>query len=585
MPKLLNGSADSNFEKPRRNIRAVRIQVLVNCILMSGVVLGLCFYTSGMFYDSVAAGLGLSSSEMSLTTSFYLVALALGTMILPRLIEKVPYRYLFQIGAAVSVVSTLLMSFCFGRGFLYTLSFVQGLGCSLIGLVPVTTILNNWFYKRNDWFTALALAFPALVASFCGPLFSGVISALGWRMSYVLMAVLIAAFLAWGFMDPIMLTPEEGGYKPYGIRDLTIEEETVHKSAKTSLMVMILIAVCGAILIALPLHFGGYASSMQLGLIIAGRMLSWAMIGNIIFKLAGGLISEKFGIYRTTAGLALIAFIASLGFAIAIYHYNNFALYTFSFLFGAVYAISELSLPLLVRQRFGRLRFLTVYSMVHACSLIVSALSVYLIGVLVDAAGTYLWCWIAAAVLLVLIEVLLFWASGGMKPLEPVASHEKKTVRKNESAVSAADDRAYEVSDEGPSSYESPSFYYGKKQEEARQNSENTADESSPAVISEVPKTFNASASSLKEDTPYSFDLTDHSQKSAGSESSESEIETSDEVARKADPAQPSGGVKISVTDAEAKNPMPEFGTKQKTDPQPALKDQKPEKTDTEKES
>lgn len=587
MLKLTSGPANPEMGsgRPKKNIRFARMQVLVNCICMSCVALGLCFYTSGMFYDSVSAGLGLTASEMSLTTTLYLIALAIGTIILPKLIDRVAYRYLFQIGAVLAVAATLMMSFSFSRVFLYVLCFLQGLGCSMIGLVPVTTILNNWFYRSNDWYTALVLAFPALAASLFGPMFSGVISALGWRMSYVLLAVLAAVFLAWGFVDPVSLTPEEEGLKPFGVKDLEPEPAQSRQSAVNSLIVMVLIALCGACLIGLPLHYSGFMSSIGFDLIIAGRMLAWTMIGNIIFKIGGGLISDKFGVYKTTAGLCLFALIASIGMAVAVYNHNAGALYVLSFLFGSSYAISELSLPLLVKQRFGRLRYMTIYSIVHACSLIMTGLSIYLIGVIVDASHTYLWVWVIAGILIVLIEVLLFWATGGMKPLD---SHEnllhKEEVKSQARKQDHSSDQAYEVepvSADEPTAYESPSFYYDKKRGQTQNNAD--ASGKTGSDNSNVSRSFNASASSIDEEPPYSFAVNTDKDKPAAQEQTSSTADSAAQTAadqsekKEAAPVEKKDhpGLTISVSDKEPDKPKADFATPAK---KPAGSDQeKPE--------
>lgn len=474
MPKqITEGSLQDRMPK---NVRTARIQILVNCALMASTVLGLCFYTSGIFTDSVAAGLNLSAAEASLSMTFFLVFLALGSLILPKIMDRIAYHLLFQAGAVLTAASTLLMAFAFGKGWLYFLTSLQGLGCSLIGLVPITTILNNWFYRRNDWITALVLAAPALTASICGPLFSASISALGWRLAYVLMAVVIVLFLAYGFMVPFTLSPEERGMKPSGIRELEAEEKVSQKSAITSLMILILIALCGAALIAVPQHFSGYAASIGTTLILAGRMLSFAMIGNIVFKLIGGIVSERTGIYTTTAGFSLIAFIASLGFLVCIYHHNDWSLLIFSFLYGSAYALAELALPLLVKRRFGRLRYMSVYSLVHGCSLLMTALAIYLVGVIYDATGSYLWVWIIACILEAAVIALIFWATDSFSRFDRIPKSSsgafRKSAKKESAAGSASDQRQpadyvqYPVQTEtGPSENESPSFYHAKEAE------------------------------------------------------------------------------------------------------------------------
>lgn len=476
---------------PKKAGRMTYIRVLTITGCMAAVSVGLCFYVSGLMSASISENLGLLPGQTVTMASFFLAALGLGSMIMPALMNRIPFHLLYLAGAILAAGSTLLLSLGMNAGYLYCFSFLQGAGAACIGLVPAVAVINNWFYKRNTWFLSLVLACPALAAAIFAPVFGFCVNAFGWRMSYILLAIVMLLLLAYGLVSPITLEPEGMGASPYGIKTLEpVKREKPDKSPASYLAVLVVIALSGAALIAIPQHFSQFASSLGAPVESAAAMLTALMLGNLVFKLAGGLICEKRGIFSASAILSLAAVIGSAGLLAAIYSYSQGAVLFFCFLFGAVYSLAELTVPLLCRQRFGRFRYLSVYGFLYGLMAWMSALSIWLTGRIVDGTSSYLWIWIISLILELLILGLVWWAMGGFsKENNPnfILEKKKKEEKKQEEARKNQQNLRASYFKEPPA-----------EKEAAAQEPSFEKEERQPAVFSAVSET-------IRDESPYSF--------------------------------------------------------------------------------
>lgn len=115
-------------------------------------------------------------------------------------------------------------------------------------------------------------------------------------------------------------------------------------------------------------------------------MLSAVMIGNITFKLLIGFISDYIGAVKSTViiiginAVSIVMLLASTQPTIAIIS---------SFIFGSVFAIPSVLLPLLTTDFFGRERYVRIYPVISFFAGIGGALSMSVVGYVYDFTGSY----------------------------------------------------------------------------------------------------------------------------------------------------------------------------------------------------
>lgn len=382
------------------------IKVACSACLMVAASMGLCFYCAGVFYQPVAEGLSISIGQASACTTIMLICMALTTVFVPYLLRKVKLETLLWIGTILAAGSVLCISFCFNQYFMYFFSIPMGIGAAMIGMVPATTMINNWFEKKKSWTTSIVLAASAFSAAIFSPMMSAAVSALGWRMGLVIQAVLILILMGPALYWRCSLHPAAVGHVPYGQEEVSHERQ---KTPKAILVSFALIAVFSAALIGLPMHFSTLATSMGQNTLAGAVALSWCMIGNFVFKLLGGFLSDKLKPVLSSGILDVIALGATAGILISILTSSAGGLVILAFFFGSVFALNELSLPLLVSNRMHRKYYATVYALLNFVSTLTTALAIMTVGFIYDRTANYIWIYVIAVVEEVIIALLIWY--------------------------------------------------------------------------------------------------------------------------------------------------------------------------------
>lgn len=395
-------------------------KVIASACFMVGASIGLCFYCAGVFYDPIAQGLNISLGQVSLSTSFMLGFMALTTLAVPRILKMIQlYNVLFA-GTILSACSVLGIAFSLNTYFLYFCSCLLGCGTALIGMVPATTMINNWFEKGKSWTTSVVLAGSALSAAIFSPIMSAVITTYGWRLGVVIQAVLIVALMSPSIYWHLPLHPAAAGQVPYGTDDTPTERP------KTSYLVLIcfaLIAILSASLIGLPLHFSSIAASLSLSALTGAVAISWAMIGNLLFKLLGGWLSGRLKPILATGLLDIVVLIATIGLLIATLNNAGSTLFILAFFYGSAFALNELSLPLLVSNRVSRRRFSNIYAILSFLSTLTTAIAISAIGFMYDSLQSYNWIY-GIAIGEEVVILLLIWYLVHNERIEDLVSDE-----------------------------------------------------------------------------------------------------------------------------------------------------------------
>jgi MFS family permease len=131
---------------------------------------------------------------------------------------------LLALGLALSGKGTALWHFYVSFGVLF------GAGLCLIGAVPFTTVLRNWFERRRG--LAFSLLFLGAGSAFaCYPGIALLIDSVNWRNTFVIEAIIVA-----GFMLPLIITlvryhPREKGLISDGVLDAQGTSPSTRKRA------------------------------------------------------------------------------------------------------------------------------------------------------------------------------------------------------------------------------------------------------------------------------------------------------------------------------------------------------------------
>ncbi len=382
---------NKRVEQPNRS-RKHWIIVLICCGLAMSVM-GLPVNAGGVFFTPVAESLGVLRGAFSIQSTLTLIWGAIMSLFAPALIRRYRLKPVLTAGILLASLSNMLMGFAQSLPLFYILGSLRGIGSGLIAIVPLTMIINEWFDKHHGLVTSLILSFTGIAGAVFSPVFTYLIGAIGWEYSYIVMGVfmLIGSFPA--IVYPFSLNPRDEGLLPYGYNEKKEEKNQEklsmnepEKVERSLLFFIVVLAVLLTMITGIPQHFPGYAETINHSLSVGSVMLSVAMLGNIVFKVLFGLLSDRLGATKTTVFMILLNI---LSIALLLTVSSVPILILSSFLFGTIYALPAVGITLITREYFGIRKFNKIYPIISFATAVGGALSISLVGYVYDFMGSY----------------------------------------------------------------------------------------------------------------------------------------------------------------------------------------------------
>jgi predicted MFS family arabinose efflux permease len=181
--------------------------------LAANLAIGLSFGTFGVLIKPVAEEFGASRGMASFGIAIVLLLMGIAGPAL-----GVAFRH-FRI-RSVMIAGALLMAAGFAVAsransfalFLVGYSLLGGAGCAMLGIIPASTLMANWFVARRGLALGL-ISVPLLVAA-APPVFASLVEAHDWRYALLMEAALLLLTLPilWLVVD----RPEDVGQEPLG---------------------------------------------------------------------------------------------------------------------------------------------------------------------------------------------------------------------------------------------------------------------------------------------------------------------------------------------------------------------------------
>jgi len=259
--------------------------------------------------------------------------------------------------AGTGLLSLGLILSCWGRNpwhFYLTFGVLSGTGLSLLGAVPLTMVIRNWFERRRG--IALSLVFSGTGAAYaCYPAVAWLIDTFGWRRAYAIEGLIIMAVFGPLIALIAVYHPRQKGMLRDGMaegsdnsallereqrrvldRDWTAREWTLPQAVKTCrfwLLCFCTFCLWGIGHHILVTHQIAFAMDVGYDRLYASAVLS---LGGWMFGLGSlaSMISDRIG-REEGMTLALLAVISSLVVLLMIKDTRHpWMLYYFAVVFG-----------------------------------------------------------------------------------------------------------------------------------------------------------------------------------------------------------------------------------------------------------
>lgn len=360
------------------------------CLAASSI--GLCTNAIGVFYTPVSKSLHVLKGTFAMHATLSTLITALTSLKMSKLIRKYNYKKILLIGVLLSSVSTWMMSYSRSVYLFYILGILRGIGVGIGGMVPITVIITNWFDEKHGLATGLALSFSGLAGAIFSPLLSSWITCYGWQMTYRLMAICIFILVFPVLIVPWKINPQEENLLPYGYQE---RKDTIKiQDKKISLITISFLCMCLFTLLhtsitGISQHLSGIALSIHLSATSGAILMSLAMIGNISTKLLIGFLSDLLNPIKAVIIMILTNCLSLLLLFLGVIHQEIMLLYIGSFMFGSIYSVGAVGIPMLTRYFFGNENYARTYSVIGFLTNVGSASSLTLIGYLFDFTKSY----------------------------------------------------------------------------------------------------------------------------------------------------------------------------------------------------
>lgn len=365
--------------------------------------LGLARFAFGMLLPSMRDALSLSYDEMGFlgTVNFagYLVAVAL----CPFLLRRFSPRQLIAFG--LFLIALCMLGIAAGGSYLLILLLYTSVGVgSGLANIPIMVLVSYWFRREKRGQAAglivIGSGFAIIFSGFIIPVLNANFGQNGWRVSWVLLAliVLLVAVIA---ALLIRNDPAEKGLEPVGKTQALEYDPSASRGNFSTVQILSHLGVLYFIFGATYVIYGTFivttmVEEYNFAEISAGYFWSWVGFFSLFSGTLFGLLSDKVG---RKSGLMTVFGVQTLAYLLAGSRFGTMALFASVVLYGvAVFAIPAI-MAAAVGDYLGKARAAAAFSIITFCFAIGQTIGPAVAGIVAEATGTFTGSYLASAVL------------------------------------------------------------------------------------------------------------------------------------------------------------------------------------------
>lgn len=327
--------------------------IVVACVLTTFSCFGLARFAFGMLLPGMRVGLGLSYEQMGYLGTGNFVGYLLAVAVTPTILGLLRPRA--TLGCSLFLITATLAAMAQAEAFvtLLALYLLTGFGSGLANISGVV-LIAYWFRReRRGRAAGLMVVGTGLAIIFSGwvvPRLNLVVAYEGWRLSWLLFAIIVAA-LTTVVLLLVRNTPEEMGLEPIGRPAALTETEFTSDYPAGSGRVLV---VLGLLYLAFGLTHMVYGTFFVTSLVtehgyaekVAGQFWSWIGFFSLFSGVLFGSLSDRIG---RRWGLLLVFCIQTLAYLLAGSGWGQGTLMLSVFFYG----ITAWSIPAIMAATVG----------------------------------------------------------------------------------------------------------------------------------------------------------------------------------------------------------------------------------------
>jgi len=392
---------------------------------------------------------GWSRAIVASGLSLGLLGLGLPAPLIGICVAKFGPRILIILGNAGLALCLAGISFVHEVWQLFVLFSFAGLIGGFGGYVVVNSVASNWFVKRRSLAMGILAGFMGIGGFIFPPLVTMLISSIGWRMSWLVLAG--TALILAGLVPGLLLVrnrPEDMGQNTDGISFNQVEEvktavaiaDPEKELAKWTMKQMLkqrttwLIAALSAAAFfisgTMNAHQIAYLRDLGANPLLAATTVSVASASVIAGDLVYGALALRFNVRHLLVGSFALQIIA---LSILATITNLSITYLYAVLYGFAGGLISTAKPTIIGAYYGRAHFARIMGMIFPVSYVFLAAGPAVGGAVFDAFGTYKPAFI---ILIVFSFIGLMCAFLARQPKVPNSDHYPVTRSMGSSGVS-----------------------------------------------------------------------------------------------------------------------------------------------------
>ena len=386
--------------------------IMVASAAIYAASVGIIVSCAPILYRTVAEDFDVGVSDISLYTSLMYLTI---TILLPfagKILNKFDIRYILTIAGILNALAFGLMGTYNSVFPFYISGIVLGIGSTFLIYGSIPLLMNNRFKAKVGTSLGTAMAFMGVGGAIFAQVTGGLIESIGWRSTYIVLAIIVAILILPFSIFVIRSKPEQLNMTAYGADKMDVHATKIKKAPETGVLIgvamkspafylVILFTGLFGLASTVSFHVPNFVQSIGFTATMAATGVTFITIGQTSGKFLLGAINDKFGIkvalFVGIGGglIGVVALLISDSFGIGM-------LYAGTLLFGIGFSGSTILPPVVIREVFGGRDYASIYTTIMSASTLGVAFGTTLFSYLYDSTGSYYIVFIIVIVLFVI---------------------------------------------------------------------------------------------------------------------------------------------------------------------------------------
>ena len=382
---------------------------------------------TSLFTTSVTKELGFSGSSFTLYYTIMALTCMIAAPFVGKVAKKIDIRLLIGGSTVLGALAYVGFSMAYNLMTFYIAAIPLGISIAGAALIPTALIITNWFNEKRGLALGIAMSGSGFGGIILSPVMTALISRLGWRISYLTIAILIIVTILPFVFAVIRLTPAEKGLAPLGEAKVNtgapkaltgLTQKEAFKTLSFWLFCLAIV-VTGIVVNAMIVNLAPYLTGEGMSVTSAGLVLSAASLFVLAGKLVIGPVFDKLNLKVVMISIGICNVLSFL----FLMNGGSFGMAIVYTIFTGVGATAATVAPsVLTANLFGIKDFSSIFGTVSLFSSLGAALSAMVASAVLSMTKSYS-VLLITLIALAVVALVLFLIAIATKPKSAVSSN------------------------------------------------------------------------------------------------------------------------------------------------------------------